>query len=139
MGSLVSKLCTCVSECVCVCVQERKGHIILRRSPDTGRVALGHLAGKTGVYHTVSQGSPVALATEKKQTEKGLFARTLAGCPRHTQPSRGFSEFLLWFFLMFLPFSALYVPCDRKFVHYSNCTPAKTYYIHKCLFSEFIS
>ena len=34
-----------------------------------------------------------------KLTEKGIFAGTLAGCPRDSRPSKGFLEILCDFFL----------------------------------------
>ena len=78
--------------------QERKRHINLRKS-------LGHRPGVSGTPGGTNRGLPAGvpgaflLFTVEKQTEKGIFAGTPAGCPRDIWPSRGVSEILCDFFL----------------------------------------
>ena len=68
---------------------KKKAHKLKKIPWDTGRVSLEHPAGQTGLYRAVSQRLPVV---HKRKTD--IFARTPAGCPRDTWPSRGFSGVL---------------------------------------------
>ena len=82
-------------------LQERKRHINLRNPRDTGRVSLGHPAGQTGVYRPVSQGFLVVCSRKT-----GMFVGPV-GCPRDTQPSKGFQKFYVFF--CYVPFLLLSV------------------------------
>ena len=101
--------------------QERKGHINLNPR-DTGRVSLGHPAGQTGVFRPVSQG--LLLFAIEKRTEKGIFAGTLAGCPRDTRPSRRFSETLCFF--SYVPFLLPKSSCSSGMLTLPDTAPSKT-------------
>ena len=65
----------------------KQAHKLKRNPRDTGRVSLGQTAGQTGVYQPASQKFPAV--RYRKIDRKGHFARTPAGCPRDTLPSRG--------------------------------------------------
>ena len=54
----------------------------------------------------------IPCCSRKKLTEKGIFARTPAGCPTNTRPSRRFSE-ILCDFLLFAFLCSLTL-CEKK-------------------------
>ena len=76
---------------------KKRAHKLKKNPRDTGRVSLGHPAGKQGSTGRCPR--DFLLFTIEKRTGKGIFAGTPAGCPRDTRPSRRFSETLCDFLL----------------------------------------